>query len=155
MSKLNTFNAEALDTADELSSFRQQFLIPPKMDGDQIYFLGNSLGLQPRSLRQYIDTVLKQWEQYGVEGFFMGDSPWLSYHEKLIGTMSELVGAKPSEISIMNQLTVNLHLLMVSFYRPTAKRYKIIMEGTAFPSDQYAMESQVLHHGFKPEDAII
>lgn len=155
MSKLNTFNAEALDAADELSSFRQQFLIPPKMDGDQIYFLGNSLGLQPRSLRQYIDTVLKQWEQYGVEGFFMGDSPWLSYHEKLIGTMSELVGAKPSEISIMNQLTVNLHLLMVSFYRPAGKKRKILCEQKAFPSDQYMLETHVKHLGLSPDDVII
>jgi len=155
MSKLNTINAEALDAADELSSFRQQFLIPPKMDGDQIYFLGNSLGLQPRSLRQYIDTVLKQWEQYGVEGFFMGDSPWLSYHEKLIGTMSELVGAKPSEISIMNQLTVNLHLLMVSFYRPAGKKRKILCEQKAFPSDQYMLETHVKHLGLSPDDVII
>lgn len=155
MSKLDTINVADLDAADELSSFRNQFCIPPSTVGDQIYFLGNSLGLQPRSLREYLDKVMNQWENYGVEAFFMGDSPWLAFHDRLTIPMAELVGAKPAEITIMNQLTVNLHLLMVSFYRPEGKKKKILCEQKAFPSDQYMLETHVKHLGLNPDDIII
>src|SRR5581483_11596723 len=116
---------------------------------------GNSLGLQPKKAAEYIQKQLGSWHQLAVEGWFHGDDPWLLYHQKLRGTLSKLLGAQEDEITVMNSLTVNLHLLLVSFYNPISKRYKIIMEGGAFPSDQYAIESQVLFHGFDPKEAII
>lgn len=155
MSYLNLDDLRTLDAADELASFRHKFLIPPHLTGEQIYFLGNSLGLQPKSLRSYLDRVMEQWEHHGVEAFFLGDSPWLSYHDVLADLMSVSVGAKPSEISIMNQLTVNLHLLMVSFYRPEGKKRKILCEQKAFPSDQYMLESHIKHLGLTPEEVIL
>jgi kynureninase len=120
-----------------------------------IYFTGNSLGLQPKSTAKYIQQELSDWSKYGVEGHFQAKHPWLSYHEQFSKPVSKIVGAKPSEVIMMNQLTSNLHFLLVSFYRPTKERYKILCEAKAFPSDQYVLESQVKFHGYNPDDAII
>ncbi len=120
-----------------------------------MYLTGNSLGLQPRSTAAYIQRELDDWARWGVEGHFQAASPWLSYHEQFTGLLSPIVGCLPDEVVVMNQLTVNLHLLMISFYRPTPQRYKIICEAKAFPSDQYAIESQVAFHGYDPQEAII
>lgn len=147
--------AQQLDQNDPLASFRNEFLIPRHNDHHQIYFLGNSLGLQPRRTQARLQEVLNGWAQYGVEGFFMGEQPWLQYHDTLTAPLATIVGALPHEIVVMNQLTVNLHLLMVSFYRPEGKRRKIICEAKAFPSDQYMFETHVQHLGFKPEDVIV
>jgi kynureninase len=144
-----------MDAGDKLNGFRSKFLIPRQNGRDVIYLCGNSLGLQPVSAQKYLQEQLSAWHEYGVEGWFNGNEPWLSYHNTLTGTLSEIVGAKKEEVTVMNSLTVNLHLLMVSFYKPTGNRYKIIMEGGAFPSDQYAVESQVKFHGHEPKDAII
>jgi kynureninase len=147
--------AQQMDFNDELGHFREEFIIPV-VDGRQhIYFLGNSLGLQPKSTARAIDEILQQWASYGVEGFFMGEKPWLQYHDLLTGPLSVIVGAKPQEISVMNQLTVNLHLMMVSFYRPVGNKRKILCEAKAFPSDQYMFETHVKHYGLNPEEVII
>ncbi|QHS57142.1 kynureninase [Mucilaginibacter sp. 14171R-50] len=143
------------DEQDTLRSFRDEFLIPKHNGTDAIYLCGNSLGLQPRSAKKYIQQQLNAWEDNAVEGWFVGDDPWLKYHKQLLAPLSDILGAKQTEITVMNSLTVNLHLLMVSFYKPADKRYKILMEAGAFPSDQYAVESQVRFHGFDPKDAII
>jgi kynureninase len=148
-------HAKRLDQEDPLNSFRKEFLIPTHNEKEQIYFLGNSLGLQPKRTKSYLQEVLDQWAKYGVEAFFMGEKPWLEYHDKLTGTLATIVGAHPHEIVVMNQLTVNLHLLMVSFYRPQGKRRKIICEAKAFPSDQYMLETHVKHYGYNPEETII
>jgi kynureninase len=141
-----SFAAE-MDTRDFLRKFREKFYIPKKSNGeDVLYFTGNSLGLQPKTARQYIEQELKDWEMLGVEGHFQAKTPWLAYHENLTDSMAKIIGAKPIETVVMNSLTVNLHLLMVSFYRPTAKRCKIIIESGAFPSDQYAVKSQIKFH---------
>jgi len=147
--------AKGLDEQDELKHFRDEFLIPQHNGNDAIYLCGNSLGLQPKSVKKYVDGQLNSWHELGVEGWFHGDDPWLMYHQQLKKPLSGLLGAKSDEITIMNSLTVNLHLMFVSFYKPSGKRYKILMEGGAFPSDQYAVESQVIFHGFDPKDAII
>ncbi len=147
--------AATLDEQDELKDFGKQFLVPQHNGKDVIYLCGNSLGLQPATAQQYVLDQFANWKNLGIEGFFEGDDPWLGYHKKLIGTLADLLGAKKEEITIMNSLTVNLHLLMVSFYKPTSKRYKIIMEGGAFPSDQYAFASQARFHGYDPKEAII
>lgn len=147
--------AAQLDSQDELKSFRDEFLIPKHKGRDTIYLCGNSLGLQPKSAKTYLQDQLTSWESLAVEGWFQGDDPWLAYHKKLIGPLSDILGAQQTEVTVMNSLTVNIHLLMVSFYQPNSKRYKILMEAGAFPSDQYAMESQVKFHGFDPKDAII
>ncbi|GGH05391.1 kynureninase [Mucilaginibacter phyllosphaerae] len=144
-----------LDEQDALRSFRSEFLIPKHNGEDAVYLCGNSLGLQPRSAKKYIQDQLNAWETNAVEGWFTGDEPWLNYHKQLLPALSNLLGAKQTEITVMNSLTVNLHLLMVSFYKPTGKRYKILMEAGAFPSDQYAVESQVRFHGFDPNGAVI
>jgi len=144
-----------LDEQDSLKEYHSKFLVPQHNGKDAIYFCGNSLGLQPVTAKQYINDQLNNWKELAIEGFFTGDDPWLDYHKNLTGTLADIVGAKKEEVSIMNSLTVNLHLLMVSFYKPTNKRFKIIMESGAFPSDQYAIASQVVFHGYKPEDAII
>ena len=147
--------AKELDKNDPLKEYRQLFHIP-QMDGkDVIYLCGNSLGLQPKSVRAHIETELKDWETLGVEGHFHGTNPWLSYHKMFAGPVSKLVGAKPEEVVVMNTLTTNLHLMMVSFYRPTPARFKILTEFSPFPSDSYAFESQAKFHGFNPEEAII
>jgi kynureninase len=147
--------ARQLDINDGLSSFRSRFLYPTKNGNQQVYFLGNSLGLQPVKTKKYIDTVLEQWNLYGVEGFFHGSNPWMNYHEHLLEPLSEILGAKISEITVMNQLTVNLHLMMVSFYHPDGKKNKIICEAKAFPSDQYMLETHVRYHGLNPDTTII
>jgi kynureninase len=143
------------DQLDPLKDFRSRFLIPQHHGEDAIYLCGNSLGLQPASAQEYIADQLSTWKNLAVEGWFQGDDPWLSYHKQLSSSISKIVGAKESEVTIMNSLTVNLHLLMVSFYKPNSNRFKIIMEGGAFPSDQYAMESQARFHGYDPKEAII
>lgn len=147
--------ARARDESDTLKVFRDQFLIP-KQDGKEIIYLcGNSLGLQPKLVRTYIDEQLTNWENLAVEGWFEGDSPWMFYHQEMQKLMAPVVGALPEEVIPMNTLSVNLHLMMVSFYRPKGKRVKILMEASAFPSDQYAVESQVRFHGYDPKNAII
>lgn len=147
--------ANELDETDNLKSFRDKFYIPIINGNECIYFTGNSLGLQPKTTQDYVVNELEDWANYGVEGHFHSRNPWMPYHEILTGQLANIVGALPQEVVSMNQLTVNLHLLMVSFYRPTKQRYKIICEAKAFPSDQYAMESQVRFQGFEPADAII
>ena len=147
--------AQDKDKQDELSSFREQFLFPQHDGKEVVYLTGNSLGLQPKTTREHINQELDDWAKFGVEGHFDAKVPWFSYHEILTEQSAKIVGALPSEVVVMNQLTSNLHFLMVSFYRPSKERYKIICEAGAFPSDQYALESQVKFHGFNPDDAII
>lgn len=148
--------ASELDAQDSLKSFREKFYIPKQPNGeDVLYFTGNSLGLQPKTTRNYIEQELKDWATLGVEGHFHAKNPWLPYHEIVAEQMAEIVGAKPIETVVMNSLTVNLHLLMVSFYRPTARRHKIVIEAGAFPSDQYAVQSQIKFHNFKIENSLI
>lgn len=147
--------AQSLDANDPLKHFRDRFFIPPHHGKDSIYFIGNSLGLQPKTVKEYVNQELDDWAKLGVEGHFQGKNPWVSYHEIFPQQLSKIVGCLPHEVVAMNQLTVNLHLLMVSFYRPTKQRYKIICEAKAFPSSQYALESQARYHGFDPGDAVI
>jgi kynureninase len=147
--------ARQQDAADPLKEFRNKFFIPQHNGHDTVYFTGNSLGLQPKTVSKYVQQELDDWASMGVEGHFHAKNPWLPYHEIFPKQISTIVGALPNEIVVMNQLTVNLHLLMVTFYRPTKQRYKIICETRAFPSDQYAFESQVRYHGFDPADAVI
>lgn len=147
--------AKQSDDADPLKSFRDKFIIPEANGRQQIYFLGNSLGLQPKSTNDYIQRIMQDWANLGVESFFQAPEPWINYHDHLIHPLSKIVGALTHEVVVMNQLTVNLHLMLVSFYRPSAKRYKIICEAKAFPSDQYAFETHVKHYGFDPADAIV
>ncbi len=148
--------AQAMDQKDPLQNFRSQFYIPKNKDGDDlVYLTGNSLGLQPKSTFDFINQELLDWEKYGVEGHFHAKNPWMPYHEFLTKSMAEVVGAKPIEVVVMNTLSVNLHLMMVSFYRPTKERYKILIESDAFPSDKYAVQSQIKFHGFDPKDGLI
>lgn len=147
--------ANRLDEQDAIKHLRNEFIIPQHQGKDAIYLCGNSLGLQPRSAEAIISRQLGNWASKGVEGWFGGDEPWLDYHQQLKGILSAILGAGEQEITIMNSLTVNLHLLLISFYQPTDKKYKILMEGGAFPSDQYALESQVRFHGNNADDAII
>lgn len=147
--------ATNLDQNDPLGYLKSEFYFPKHNQENCIYLCGNSLGLQPKGVKNALLNELQQWETYGVEGHFEGNLPWKSYHHFLKPQTAKLVGALPSEVTVMNVLSVNLHLMMVSFYQPTSSRYKIIMEAGAFPSDQYAMESQVRFHGFDPNDAII
>lgn len=153
--KNNLAFAKQLDAEDQLKDFRNKFYIPIINGKESIYFTGNSLGLQPKTTQDYVLDELEDWASFGVEGHFHARQPWFSYHEIFPPLLSKIVGAWPEEIVVMNQLTVNLHLLMVSFYRPTKERYKIICEAKAFPSDQYAFESQVRFHGLDPDDAIV
>jgi kynureninase len=148
--------AQSCDHSDSLAAFKNQFIFPVNHQNQpQIYFCGNSLGLQPITAKNALEVELEDWGKWGVEGHFHGRKPWFHYHKFLTDFAAEVVGAKPIEVVVMNQLTVNLHLLMVSFYKPTQQRFKIIMEAGAFPSDMYAIESQVLHHGFSYQDAVI
>ena len=161
--------ARELDSKDELSSLREEFFIPTREsmagktkpaiaqpEGEKcVYLAGNSLGLQPRNVHKYISEELEDWASFGVEGHFHGRHPWLPYHEFLTEMSARIVGAKPVEVVVMNTLTTNLHLMMVSFYRPDKKRFKILVEQGAFPSDQYAVASQADFHGFNPKDAVI
>lgn len=148
--------AKQQDTEDKLSHLREQFHIPKDKNGnDWLYFTGNSLGLQPKKTQKYIQQELDDWAKYGVEGHFEAKNPWMSYHELLTESMAKIVGAKPLEVVVMNTLTTNLHLLMVSFYQPTKKKYKIVIESDAFPSDRYAVQSQLKFHGFDAEEGLI
>lgn len=147
--------AQQLDAQDELYKYRDEFIFPSINGKNVIYFTGNSLGLQPKRTQDYVDEVMNDWAKLAVEGHFYADKPWWDYHERFAVPLSGIVGAKPSEITVMNTLTVNLHLMMVSFYRPTPKKYKIICEEKAFPSDQYMFQSQVKFHGYDPKEAIV
>ncbi|TBW27539.1 kynureninase [Gramella sp. KN1008] len=147
--------ARDLDKQDKLAKYRDEFIFPKVKGKDVIYFVGNSLGLQPKRARKYVDEVMKDWAELGVEGHFHAEKAWWDYHERFSEKLSKIVGAQPSEVTVMNTLTVNLHLLMVSFYRPTENRYKIICEEKAFPSDQYMISSQVRFHGYDPSEAIV
>ncbi len=147
--------AKRLDEKDVLRSFRDQFYIPIINGKQSIYFTGNSLGLQPKTTQDYVYNELEDWANYGVEAHFHGRNPWLSYHEIFPDKLSKLIGCLPEEVVVMNQLTINLHLLLTTFYRPAKERFKIICEAKAFPSDQYALESQVKLHGLNPDDVII
>lgn len=147
--------AQQLDAKDPLAKYRNEFIFPQINNKNAIYFTGNSLGLQPKLAQSYVNEIMDDWGTLAVEGHFQADKPWWDYHERFAKKLSKVVGAKPKEITVMNTLTVNLHLMMVSFYRPTTKRYKIICEEKAFPSDQYMIASQVRFHGLNPEDAIV
>ena len=135
--------AQQLDSQDALRNYKNEFIFPQHNGKNVIYFTGNSLGLQPKRTKSYVDEVMDDWANLAVEGHFYAEKPWWDYHERFANPLSKIVGAKPSEVTVMNTLTVNLHLLMVSFYRPTKNRYKIICEEKAFPSDQYMFQSQV------------
>ncbi len=148
-------NAQTADAEDPLKQYRSRFLFPKHNGKDCIYFCGNSLGLQPTHTKDYIKEELDAWAQYGVEGHFKAKHAWFPYHEFLRKTTARLVGALPSEVVVMNQLTVNLHLMLTSFYRPTGTRFKIIYEDDAFPSDKYALQSHAFMHGFEKDDALV
>ncbi len=148
--------ARAMDEADPLRSLRAQFHLPTNRDGvERVYMAGNSLGLAPKAARTLIEQELSDWAHLGVDGHFEGASPWYSYHQTLAETGARLVGAQPGEVVVMNSLTVNLHLMMVSFYRPAGERHKIVIEDCAFPSDTYAVKTQLAYHGYDPDDALI
>ncbi|MHC1480584.1 kynureninase [Frateuria aurantia] len=147
--------ADAADAADPLRLFRDEFLLPPHGSGQCRYFCGNSLGLQPRQTAVELASELDDWARLAVEGHFRGRRSWLDYHRRLNQPLAELVGAQPDEVVAMNSLSVNLHLLMVSFYRPTSQRPAILIESGAFPSDRYAVESQIRFHGHDPAEALI
>lgn len=147
--------AQKLDTEDKLARYREEFIFPQHNGENVIYFTGNSLGLQPKSAKKYVDEIMTDWANLAVEGHFHAEKPWWDYHDRFAEKLAKVVGAKPAEVTVMNTLTVNFHLLMASFYRPKGKRYKIICEEKAFPSDQYMISSQVRFHGYKPEDAIV
>ncbi|MCF7567260.1 kynureninase [Sabulilitoribacter arenilitoris] len=154
--KLGLKYAKQQDQNDELSLYKNQFHIPKDKYGNKlIYMTGNSLGLQPKSTQSYINQELKDWANLGVEGHTEAKNPWLPYHEFLTESMANVVGAKPIEVVVMNTLTANLHFMMVSFYKPTKTRYKILIESDAFPSDKYAVESQLRHHGFDDKESLI
>ncbi len=147
--------ADALDRDDRLAAYRQAFHFPQHEGKDVIYFTGNSLGLQPKSAARFVNEILDDWKELAVEGHFKARNPWWTYHERLIPPLARVVGALPEEVTVMNTLTVNLHLLMVSFYRPQGRRFKILCEEKAFPSDQYMLQSQLRYHGFDPAEALI
>ena len=147
--------AQSLDAQDNLKTYRDEFIFPKINGKEVIYFTGNSLGLQPKRTKSFVDEVMKDWGELAVEGHFYAEKPWWDYHERLAAPLAKVVGALPEEVSVMNTLTVNLHLLMVSFYNPTKKRFKILCEEKAFPSDQYMFQSQVRFHGLDPEETII
>ncbi len=145
-----------LDARDPLHSYRSRFLIPAKPDGSPvIYFCGHSLGLQPKAVRLLVEQELDDWSRLGVEAHFHGRTPWYSYHELFRESGSRLVGALPGEVVMMNSLTVNLHLMLATFYRPDGRRHKILIDEPAFPSDLYAVESQIRHHGLDPAEALL
>jgi kynureninase len=148
--------ALAMDASDPLAGYRDRFFYPRTANGEEcLYLCGHSLGLQPKSTRQYIEQELNDWAELGVEGHFHARNPWLPYHRLLTAQTAELVGALATEVVVMNSLTVNLHLMMTSFYRPTAQRHKILIERGAFPSDQYAVKSQIEFHGFQSESSLL
>lgn len=147
--------AQQQDQQDPLRDYRNKFYFPQMNGKPVVYFTGNSLGLQPKTTQDNVVNELEDWATFGVEGHFHARNPWFSYHEILTDKTARLVGAKPEEVVVMNQLTVNLHLLLVSFYRPTRQRHKIICEAKAFPSDLYALQSQIKFHGFDPETSLV
>jgi kynureninase len=148
--------ARHLDATDPLAHFRDQFLIPPGPDGQPcVYLCGHSLGLQPRAARDFVMQELDDWAALGVEGHFRGRSPWYSYHETVRDAGARLVGAEPGEVVFMNSLTVNLHLMLVTFYRPTPDRFHILTDEPAFPSDLYALQTHIRHRGYDPSDALL
>jgi kynureninase len=148
--------AATMDASDPLAHFRQRFYFPKAKNGkDCIYLCGHSLGLQPKAARSYLEQELSDWAELGVEGHFHAKNPWVPYHRLLTQQTSTLIGAEPSEVVVMNSLTVNLHLMMATFYRPTLKRNRILVEGGAFPSDQYAVKSQIRFHGFDPATSLL
>lgn len=147
--------AQSLDAQDPLAGYQKEFEFPQVNGKKTIYFTGNSLGLMPKRAKKYIDDVMNDWANLAVEGHFYAEKPWWDYHERFAAPLSKIVGAKPSEVSVMNTLTVNLHMMMVSFYTPTAKRFKIICEEKAFPSDQYMFQTQVKYRGLDPKDVIV
>ncbi|MGV8940042.1 MAG: kynureninase [Lysobacter sp.] len=148
-------HARALDAADPLPTLRSEFHMPQHAGGDQAYFVGNSLGLQPRGVRAQVEDVLDKWSMEAVEGHFRGHSQWMSYHQLMREPLARIVGAQPEEVVAMNSLTANLHFMMVSFYRPTSERPAILVEAGAFPSDRYAVQSQIAFHGFDPATDLI
>ena len=152
---LDLDHARTLDAADPLPTLRSEFHVPRHADGEQAYFVGNSLGLQPRGARAQVEDVLDKWSMEAVEGHFRGNSQWMSYHHLMSESLARLVGAQPQEVVAMNSLTANLHLMMVSFYRPTTERPAILVEAGSFPSDRYAVESQIAFHGFDPATDLI
>lgn len=147
--------AQSLDAQDELKKYQSEFEFPKVNGKKTIYFTGNSLGLMPKRAKKYVEDVMNDWANMAVEGHFYAEKPWWDYHERFSNPLSKIVGAKPSEVSVMNTLTVNLHMMMVSFYNPTATRFKIICEEKAFPSDQYMFQTQVKFHGLDPKDVIV
>ena len=148
--------AASLDARDPLAKFREHFYFPRAEDGSEaVYLCGHSLGLQPRRTREYIEQELEDWKNLGVEGHFRGRHPWMPYHRLLTDQTARLVGAKPLEVVVMNSLTVNLHLMLVSFYRPSSQRHRIVIEGSAFPSDQYAVKSHLRSRGLHPEESLL
>jgi len=147
--------ARGMDDLDTLFAFRERYFFPQVNEKDALYFCGNSLGLQPKMAAHLFQQELDDWAKFGVEGHFRARNPWLSYHQQFCQPLARVVGALPEEVVAMNTLTVNLHLLLLSFYLPDKKRYKILMEAGAFPSDQYAIETQVRFYGFDPKEAII
>lgn len=149
-------SAQQMDSSDPLYGFRNKFVFPRTPEGIRpLYFAGHSLGLMPKLARDYVNQELDSWESHAVEGHFEGPHPWLPYHENITPSFARLVGAKPTEVVAMNSLTVNLHLMMVSFYRPTRQRNKVLIEGNSFPSDKYAVDSQVRFHGHDPSNAVL
>lgn len=145
-----------MDARDPLAGFRDRFCIPKTRSGEEcVYLCGHSLGLQPKSAGAYVDQELRDWAEFGVEGHFHAKNPWVPYHRLLTQQTAELVGAEAAEVVVMNSLTVNLHLMMASFYRPSRQRHKIVIERGAFPSDQYAVKSQIQFHGFDPVTSLI
>jgi len=152
----NLSYAQQQDQNDPLKKYREEFLIPTNSKGEElVYLCGNSLGLQPKKTSEYLQQELNDWAKFGVEGHTDAKNPWLPYHEFLNKAMAKIVGAKPNEVVIMNSLTANLHFMMVSFYRPTKTKYKIVIESDAFPSDKYAVESQLKFHGFDSNEGLI
>lgn len=148
--------AQAMDARDPLAGFRERFCIPKTKSGEEcVYLCGHSLGLQPKSVASYLEQDLRAWAELGVEGHFHAKNPWMPYHRLLTQQTAELVGAEATEVVVMNSLTVNLHLMMASFYRPSSQRHKIVIERGAFPSDQYAVKSQIRFHGFDPATSLI
>jgi kynureninase len=148
--------ALAMTARDPLAGYRNLFHIPKTPDGaDCVYLSGHSLGLQPKTARGYVERELEDWAKLGVEGHFHAQNPWVPYHEMLAAPTARLVGALPEEVVVMNSLTVNLHLMLVSFYRPKGARNKIVVESNAFPSDQYAVQSQIRYHGYDPASSLV
>lgn len=147
--------ARKMDEQDPLKNYRNQFLFPSFTENEVVYFTGNSLGLQPKSTQKYIQEELNAWAKYGVEGHFLAEKPWFSYHEFLSAKAAKIVGAHEKEVVITHSLSTNIHLLMVSFYKPQGKRTKILCEAKAFPSDQYILQTQVQFHGLDPKTEII